>query len=530
MGVGMTPTRGTVERDMSKPVPRSRLHITYRTRIEGEPKKAKLPMRFLVLGKLTDRNDSLLGDRPMHSLLPGMKVDSFMQEMKVAAPIEPKHLQAKLTGHLDGTLEGVFKKKPESRDQTATVTLTGVATVEGKSKDNGLGDFKGEVTLTGEHDFAVENGRIKLPRGGEEIELHVVGKVEPPGDFEAGITGSVDVRIPIKVTQSTLADDDLVLDLKSPVEAPISVALTIPLRGISDFRPDHLAERVPEIRRLVLLRRLVLELRSYISSNPQLGVAIRSELQRTESELAHAKRNVNVDIAAADKELADARAALAGAQATRDAADEASKPKAQRELARAQDKLVEAQAKRAQAQRNEDLAAKLAELDGPKTELDTAKKAFAAAEKTLSSKTKARDDAQTARDAKQQAFDVKAAELDAAQKALDRLDDADPAKAAATTARDTAKTASETAATELASAETALTTAQSELEQADSGLDDAQDTIDVAKRDLAAKQAECDALARLSELTTMATLKVELKKQFPMLLVEPSVKSAAAGA
>ena len=515
---------------MSKPVPRSRLHITYRTRIEGEPKKAKLPMRFLVLGKLTDRNDSLLGDRPMHSLLPGMKVDSFMQEMKVAAPIEPRGLRAKLTGQLVGTLEGVFKKKPESRDQTATVTLTGVAMVEGKGKDNGLGDFKGEVTLTGEHDFPVENGRIKLPRGGEEIELHVVGKVEPPGDFEVGITGSVDARISIKVTQSTLADDDLVLDLKSPVEAPVTVALTIPLRGISDFRPDHLADRVPEIRRLVLLRRLVLELRSYISSNPQLGVAIRSELLRTESELAQAKRNVNVDIASADSDLAAARAALADAQAKRDAADEASKPKAQKELVRAQDKLAEAQAKRDQAQRNEDLAAKLTELDAPKTELAAAKAAFATAETTLSSKTKARNDANAARDAKQLAFDAKAAELDAAQRALDRLDDADPAKAAATTARDTAKTASDAAANELAAAEEALTTAQSELDQAGSDLDDAQDTIDGAKKALAAKQAECDALARLSELTTMATLKVELKKQFPMLLVEPPATSATAGA
>jgi hypothetical protein len=35
---------------MSKPVPRSRLNITYRTRIDGVPVKQKLPMRFLVLG------------------------------------------------------------------------------------------------------------------------------------------------------------------------------------------------------------------------------------------------------------------------------------------------------------------------------------------------------------------------------------------------------------------------------------------------------------------------------------------------
>lgn len=518
---------------MSKPVPRSRLHITYRTRIEGEPKKAKLPMRFLVLGKLTDRNESLLGDRPMHSLLPGMKVDSFMQEMKVAAPIEPKGLAARLVGQLTGTLTGVFKKQPESREQTATVKLTGLARVEGKGKDNGLGDFSGEVTLAGEHDFPLENGRIKLPRGGEQVEIHVVGKVEPPGDFEAGITGAVDAKILIRVTQNTLADDALELDLESPVESPIMVALTIPLRGISDFRPDHLAERVPEIRRLVLLRRLVLELRSYISSNPQLGVAIRAELLKTESELARAKRNVNADIATADAELAEAQKAVEAAQQQRDAADEASKPKAQKELVRAQDKLTEAQAKRDQAQRNEDLAAKLKELDVPKQALDAARADFVAAEESLSSKTKARNDAQIARDDKQKAFDDKAVELDAARKKLEALggvDDADPGKVAAVAARDAAKTASDAAADELAKAEKALGTAQNELDVADGELDDAQATIERAERELAAKQAECDALARLSELTTIAALKLELAEQFPMLLVESPTTSARARA
>lgn len=297
---------------MSKPVPRSRLNITYRTRIEGEPKKAKLPMRFLVLGNFSGHDESLLSERPLRSILPGMKVDSFMQEMKITSPIEPKRLAMALQGKLAGSVTGAFKKPPEPTDATATVKLTGTGQVSGRAKDNGLGDFAGDVVLEGEHDFPLENGRIKLPDAGETVKLRVRGKVEPPGDFEAGITGTADTTVDVVLTANTAdAGTDTSIDLRSDVAASVKVDLTVPLRGVSDFRPDRLAERVPEIRRLVLLRRLVLELRSYISSNPLLGVALRDQLVEAEKQLAAATPTAAAPLRSSQTTIAQLKAALA---------------------------------------------------------------------------------------------------------------------------------------------------------------------------------------------------------------------------
>jgi len=58
---------------MTKPVPRSRLNITYRTKIEGTLKNVKLPMRFLVLSDFTGANDAPLDDREIQSIMPGMQ-------------------------------------------------------------------------------------------------------------------------------------------------------------------------------------------------------------------------------------------------------------------------------------------------------------------------------------------------------------------------------------------------------------------------------------------------------------------------
>lgn len=297
---------------MSKPVPRSRLNITYRTRIEGEPKKVKLPMRFLVLGNFSGHNGSLLSERPMHSLLPGMKVDSFMQEMKVASPIEPTGLAMKLQGALVGSITGTFKKPPEPTDATGTLKLHGTAEVSGRGKDNGLGDFRGQVTLEGEQDVPLVNGKLVLPDDGQTLSVRVTGKVEPPGDFEAGVTGSVAATIEVLVTENTAdAGTDVSIDLQAKVASTVGVDLTIPLRSIADFRPERIAARVPEIRRLVLLRRLVLELRSYISSSPMLGVALRDHLEKAQSELDAATATDDAPLRSSQTSIAKLKAALA---------------------------------------------------------------------------------------------------------------------------------------------------------------------------------------------------------------------------
>ncbi|MEX1368546.1 MAG: type VI secretion system contractile sheath small subunit, partial [Nannocystaceae bacterium] len=199
----------------------------------------------------------------------------------------PDDLSVTLIGQLEGSVTGVFKKPPEDDATEGTVVLSGGGEASGRAKDNGLGDFWGEVSLEGEHDFPLDSGQIKLPDDGTTAKISVKGAVEPPGDFDAGVTGSIDTSIEVKFEANALSPEDEVakLDFRGAIKAEVSVSLTIPLRGIANFRPDHLSSRVPEIRRLVLLRRLVLELRSYISSNPLLGVAIRDELLKAKDEL-----------------------------------------------------------------------------------------------------------------------------------------------------------------------------------------------------------------------------------------------------
>lgn len=273
---------------MSKPVPRSRLNISYRTKIEGQPKKAKLPMRFLVLGDFTGNPRTLLGERPVHSILPGMQLQSFMEELQVTAPIDEPSLRESLFGVLDGEVTGKLLKVPSSDDKRATVKITGKGKVSGELRENGLGSFVGEVQISGEVELPLEGG-IPTFASPVEVELHLFGKVEPPAGAEIGLCGDVDGKIKITLAANVLGDQDTNVDLRSKAAANVPVALTIPLRSINDFKPLHLAASVPEIRRLVLLHRLVLEARNFISSFPELREVVKAELTATRKQMDELK-------------------------------------------------------------------------------------------------------------------------------------------------------------------------------------------------------------------------------------------------
>ncbi|MDC0723566.1 type VI secretion system contractile sheath large subunit [Nannocystis bainbridge] len=264
---------------MSKPVPRSRLNISYRTKIDGKPKKAKLPMRFLVLGDFTGANRRLLGERPIHSILPGMKLASFMDEMKVTAPIEDAELREVLAGALAGSVTGTLVGEPAAGATEAKVKIRGTATVKGDFRANRLGSFAGEVEISGEAMLPFANGELAIPDGGTPVKLSVHGKVEPPPGAEIGLTGDVHGEFEVTVGPNDSAATELTGGLKSQVSAEkVPVDLTIPLRSINDFKPLHVAMSVPEIRRIVLLHRLVLEARNHISSFPELREALKAEL------------------------------------------------------------------------------------------------------------------------------------------------------------------------------------------------------------------------------------------------------------
>jgi type VI secretion system protein ImpC len=265
---------------MSKPVPRSRLNITYRTKIEGTPKKVKLPMRLLVLGDFTGANDAPLDDRKVQSVLPGMQLKSFMRELDVTAPIEPKALQQTLKGSLSGHVTARFKKQPEANAKTADLLVTGTAVVRGARRDNGLGDFEGQVKISGElKGVPLSNGVPTVT----SVPLRVAGKVR--GEVEqGGLTGTVSGSFPLTVAAAPPSDNiDLALD--NDVSGDVAIALTIPLYEPAHFKPVHIAAAVPETRRLVTLRRILLELRGYISGHPDLRDALKDLLKNRTAEL-----------------------------------------------------------------------------------------------------------------------------------------------------------------------------------------------------------------------------------------------------
>ena len=72
-------------------IPRSRLTLTYRTTINGEPETVNLPFRMLVMGDFslnssTDRKKDL-DVRALRSLN-GRNLDSVMKDMKMSLPLE----------------------------------------------------------------------------------------------------------------------------------------------------------------------------------------------------------------------------------------------------------------------------------------------------------------------------------------------------------------------------------------------------------------------------------------------------------
>jgi len=283
---------------MSKPVPRSRLHITYRTTIDGKQKQAKLPMRFLVLGDFTGpHNRKLLGEREIYSILPGMKLESFMEALKVTAPIQDPGLKQVLNGRLEGEVTATIPD--DLPDGTARVKIEGKGEVKGLFTENRLGSFAGAFEIVAEIEVPFADGKPAIPEGGHTVDLELKGKVEPLQDAKFGLTGDAerlqgaeigitgDVSDKFSVTFTVLPDDPASTDVKGGLKLrlrvtcdKVKVHLTIPLRSISDFKPLNLAMRVPEIRRLDLLHRLVLEARNHILGFPQLRETLKDELSK----------------------------------------------------------------------------------------------------------------------------------------------------------------------------------------------------------------------------------------------------------
>lgn len=251
---------------MTKPVPRSRLNITYRTRIDGVPVKQKLPFRLLVLGDFSGGHAGKLESRQIHSILSGMRVDSFMEELGITAPIEDPELATSLIGTLTGSVTGVVKK--ELPDGKAMVRLTGTAMVRGERAQNGLGNFQGEVSVSGDVEVPLQNEKVTI----------VSPKLNAYGKMSGDIAGTVSCTFTCDFAKGPIDVDRI----ESELSASVPVRLTIPVHSLKSFSPEFLAANVPEIRRLILLRRLILEMRAFISNRVELREDFKTVLQHSD--------------------------------------------------------------------------------------------------------------------------------------------------------------------------------------------------------------------------------------------------------
>lgn len=104
-------------------LPRSRLTLTYKTTVNGEPETVNLPFRMLVLGDFSlnrsvDRKSDL-EERPLHSI-DGKTLDSVMKDMqmslKIAVPNRVNPDAPGVSSELDVTLP-ITRMKSFSPDE-----------------------------------------------------------------------------------------------------------------------------------------------------------------------------------------------------------------------------------------------------------------------------------------------------------------------------------------------------------------------------------------------------------------------------
>lgn len=314
---------------MAKSIPKSRLHITYRTRIDGATVPQKLPLRLLVLGNFygghpgpipeqddlptdlwTFHPNASLGSRTVKSLKGSARIDDFMKGMQVMAPISTPDLVSVLYGRVgpcDVQLKlGAITRDDKNKAISAKVGFRGVGKIAGQKSDptNMVGSFKGNVFIEGEADAEVlneEDGVYKLKVAAKATARGVVtgdisGRLGATGDDGEYRGQAIDIKLapgadpadPKGTIPPAPTGDSFEFTFQAKPEnnrarisvaEPVPVYLTLPIDGLDCFSPEHVAARVPEIHRLSLIKKLLQRLRTKIANSyvfsQQLGAIIR---------------------------------------------------------------------------------------------------------------------------------------------------------------------------------------------------------------------------------------------------------------
>ncbi len=305
----------------TKGVPRSRLNITYRTHVEGREVKKELPLRLLVAGDFSGRRKDktpelpLLDRRLMYAIGKAGSLESMLKVMRVGLPVP-----ADLTHECEFEVNGSANVRvTRGGDGVLIVTqledgrVTGQAVRDGakkgdssdssdadaKKEDGAEGEEGAQAASTAEATAATPSasrvgsnvryeGRIKL----SSLELNkdlIEGSLEIPTEGVVASAWLVPTKQPpreapimyqaTKISKLELTFEEPLVGMDVPREgldrrvrlsAEITARQVVPLLDMKSFEPRRIAESVPEIRRLLVLRWLVSQGRSMIASNPVL--------------------------------------------------------------------------------------------------------------------------------------------------------------------------------------------------------------------------------------------------------------------
>ncbi len=322
---------------ISKAVPRSRLNIKYRTRIDGQVVPKELPLRLLIAGDFSGRAKGLgtakpkplppLAQRTIYSIGKESTLEGVLGRARISLPI-PTTLTTErdvaLVGHatvrvvktnVSGVEQYLLSIKSSLIDNA--VELVREAQVSNPpapsvvTRDTKL--FQGEVLALGSVAISQATALPTMPQGdsnapaSETLEKWRLGQpamelsrvwqtmsaVEVCGNIAAAVSPAGEPPDLLEVFGKALVffqfDDDLSAlllgDSRDAIEFRVRVMVpkatarrAVQLANMSSLLPGRVAMSVPNIRRLLVVRWLLSQGRSMIGSNPALRTQVKDML------------------------------------------------------------------------------------------------------------------------------------------------------------------------------------------------------------------------------------------------------------
>jgi hypothetical protein len=212
----------------------------------------------------------------------------------VRLPGSLKHLVSYIPGQMEVTLRVTLS--PDQLKKDGPVTLR-VKSDEGKftssASQNGLCDLDGDLRVRGQIEATITAGKLTAVT---KADLDVTGR--PKGALNDPRTKALESFVTAVILgKQTIAaealhvedDEEAALDAdkatvpyKITVKGhPIKAERTIPFDSLESMTPDRVANSVPEIRRLLVIKDLLRELKTNLRNLPELRKTLKDQLPGT---------------------------------------------------------------------------------------------------------------------------------------------------------------------------------------------------------------------------------------------------------